>query len=1481
MPNINISLFVSTITFLLFSSMLSAQVLQYDQELIADISVFGEVDEYSFWGTQGDKILIRMRDAETGIDACMDLFDPNGQLVASDCGDGGTVRIEDFELIATGNYILKVWDHNNNDTGDYGLAIQVLNNPDYTVNINCGDDLVKSLTHTVEIDAYSFSAVAGDDVAIRMRSTSNYFESKLVLYDPSGNIVAAAVGSSGGPTRITAENLPVDGVYTILAMDNNGNDTGEYGLSFQITSLSACAEAITCSTNQSGSIDKIVEMDAYLLTAYEGEDVLIQMRKLNSSIEAQIEVYQPDGSLLKMIKAPNGSLCRLKLDNLPVSGDYMILLMDGAGNDTGDYSFSVQRLAQPDCAFSLNCQTIDEAFSLEHLGEMDAYTIAVNAGEIASFEMKDLAGPIEPMLELYDPEGNLLAEIHDYTMAALENIVFPIDGIYTLLAMDKSGNDTGNYSLTVTSEQVGIGDNLPPNLSYQATTLSLDEFGIASMNASELDNGSTDACGSLSYEVNINTFTCADIGVNEVEFIVTDNNGNTASALVEVTIVDAAAPVIQSIPQDITVSCDAIPSIPELMASDNCKGEWLADFDQVINTGCPYTIVRVWSATDDYGNNTIASQTVTVEDIQAPNLIGVPANLTVASNAVPTTPTVTANDNCSSDLAIDFIEQIEEGCPYTILRTWTVIDDCGNAKTASQLITVEDNEAPVFTNTPEDITIECTECIQSFANSDFEGFNLSGGWAYVHEDNLPGWSTTAANGHVELQKSGAVDGVESYSGNYHAELNGNQTGDFFQEFCTIPTTTLSISFAHHKRMSSNNTTPDIMEVFAGPSIDDLTSLGLYSVDGLGWEVHHVNYEVPSAQTSTIFLFRAVQGAPNADTYGNLIDDVSVVTLFGPAVPTVEEEGVSIEVEEEMLTGNCVEHYQLMRTWVATDQCGNTSQISQILTVGDFTAPVFENVPEDITVTCGLVPEAQALTATDNCVSEVTINFEETASAGNCPYILTRIWTALDDCGNASEVVQTITVEGGVVEAYCVTAGENSTYEWIDKVSFSNIENESGNDNGYASYLNLIAEVNAGESYGITLTPGFQSGTYREYWSVWIDWNHDGDFEDEGELSFSGKGKKVVSGEIDIPSDAYGTTRMRISMKYGGYAEPCDMFSYGEVEDYLVNIIAGETCGALPENWENTDIGNPSTAGSACYDEETGSFTVASKAYDIYGNADEFHFVYTSFCGDGDLIARVNSLTNTSNYAIGGIMMRKDLNEGSKNAAMIVTPNSGIAYQARLSSNGYTYTNNIEGAAPVWLKLSRDGNQFAGFVSNDGENWTPTYFANVTMDECIAIGLVVTSNNNQEDNTAVFDQVEIVAASNRNSTSLNHFQTLSYDCTQEIEHRGEAAVCPEFNAEVYEMAQSRQTSSVDSPEFHVFPNPTDDYTQLYLGREWNGNLNMEIHNQLGQRLISKTLHTDRSREINLDLSDLNLVNGYYSITVRQGSKVTTKTLIIAR
>jgi hypothetical protein len=78
----------------------------------------------------------------------------------------------------------------------------------------------------------------------------------------------------------------------------------------------------------------------------------------------------------------------------------------------------------------------------------------------------------------------------------------------------------------------------------------------------------------------------------------------------------------------------------------------------------------------------------------------------------------------------------------------------------------------------------------------------------------------------------------------------------------------------------------------------------------------------------------------------------------------------------------------------------------------------------------------------------------------------------------------------------------------------------------------------------------------EYWSAWIDFNQDGDFEDAGEqiIATSSMSSGTLSASFIIPANAVlGYARMRVSMKSGSYPSSCGVFSAGEVEDYYVNI----------------------------------------------------------------------------------------------------------------------------------------------------------------------------------------------------------------------------------------------------------------------------------------------------------------------------------------
>lgn len=184
--------------------------------------------------------------------------------------------------------------------------------------------------------------------------------------------------------------------------------------------------------------------------------------------------------------------------------------------------------------------------------------------------------------------------------------------------------------------------------------------------------------------------------------------------------------------------------------------------------------------------------------------------------------------------------------------------------------------------------------------------------------------------------------------------------------------------------------------------------------------------------------------------------------------------------------------------------------------------------------------------------------------------------AKDAAGNASASsnvlsVTTVTTTTPPV-AYCASKGNSTSDEKISKVVFGTISNISTGTAGYENFTAQIANVNKGTAYTITITPKWTSTTYNEGYAVFIDYNQDGDFSDTGETVFTKAASKTnpVSGSITIRSTALtGNTRMRVAMKYNGIPTSCETFSYGQVEDYTLNIKpAGTVAELVGVNAEN-------------------------------------------------------------------------------------------------------------------------------------------------------------------------------------------------------------------------------------------------------------------------------------------------------------------------
>jgi len=168
---------------------------------------------------------------------------------------------------------------------------------------------------------------------------------------------------------------------------------------------------------------------------------------------------------------------------------------------------------------------------------------------------------------------------------------------------------------------------------------------------------------------------------------------------------------------------------------------------------------------------------------------------------------------------------------------------------------------------------------------------------------------------------------------------------------------------------------------------------------------------------------------------------------------------------------------------------------------------------------------------------------------------------------------TWTLEEQVVNS-CNSYGAHSDSLFIDKVEFGNIINPSGNNNGYADYSDLMTVLS--DSLEISLKPGFVTEITRQdiYWNVWIDFNNDGDFDDNNELAFEGEQKKFLRGDANQDGNINMSDMIFINnVLFQGigsfsYPDAADVNDDGEINIsdviYLSNYLYSGSIQSLPE-----------------------------------------------------------------------------------------------------------------------------------------------------------------------------------------------------------------------------------------------------------------------------------------------------------------------------
>ncbi|MDY0090409.1 MAG: hypothetical protein RBR78_08580, partial [Flavobacteriaceae bacterium] len=387
-----------------------------------------------------------------------------------------------------------------------------------------------------------------------------------------------------------------------------------------------------------------------------------------------------------------------------LSGSYPYISIDSNGNvnviagiTTGTYTFEYRIC---DIINTTNCDTATVTVTiLDDTAPIWTSTLPNNI----TVECSDVPEPAQ--LTASDVCGEV-------TITYTESITpGDCDGNYEIIrtwtAIDNSNNQITHIQTIIvqdTTAPVFVGD-LPTNVTVECGDIPLvakitatDNCGVVTENFNETtEQGDCEG----SYRI-IRTWTAVDACGNEISHTQT------------ITVQDTTAPeFVGDLPANLSVECGTVPAAAALTATDNC-GNATVNFNETTEQGdCEgsYSIIRTWTATDACGNEASHVQTIIVQDTTAPVFVEeLPANVSVECGTIPAAATLTATDNCG-DATVNFNETTEQGdCEgsYTITRTWTATDACGNEISHTQTITVQDTTAPVFVgDLPANVSVEC------------------------------------------------------------------------------------------------------------------------------------------------------------------------------------------------------------------------------------------------------------------------------------------------------------------------------------------------------------------------------------------------------------------------------------------------------------------------------------------------------------------------------------------------------------------------------------------------------------------------------------------------------------------------------------------------------------------------------------------------------------------------------------------------------
>jgi hypothetical protein len=497
---------------------------------------------------------------------------------------------------------------------------------------------------------------------------------------------------------------------------------------------------------------------------------------------------------------------------------------------------------------------------------------------------------------------------------------------------------------------------------------------------------------------------CPNVAMLTCTFVPYDNCGNSGLEMSSyIYIIDETAPVLTNPAEDEFIECDQEPSGWSPVFDDECNDNiTVLPISSITTDGCTTMIHQSWTASDPCGNSITVTHNITITDTTYP-VVTAPADITISCEQDLVWGNATYSDNCDEDLTVTSEDVVTPGdCPneYTVTRTWSVTDNCNNTSFASASITVVDNDAPYFTSTPNDVTIECDEVIPPSEATAADAC----GTASVTQEDFVAYESDCYT--VVNRNFTAVDLCGNYA--YYTQtitivdttapvLSGpSQVSITCEEFNMLEGTFVTATDNCNETWISIDSTLQVSGECAGVYMRYYTA-----------------YDI--CQNASEQFLQIIYLTDTIAPVGNEPLDVTIscdetAPLFDPM--WTDNCGGELTLSHTMpqVNGYCGVSYT--ETWTATDNCGNIGTVDRIVTIVDEVAPVINDQNSEITIACNLAIDYAIPTATDNCDTDVEVTASFLTIPGNCPGNYTEVitFTATDECDNTSSVTHIIHYE---------------------------------------------------------------------------------------------------------------------------------------------------------------------------------------------------------------------------------------------------------------------------------------------------------------------------------------------------------------------------------------------------------------------------------------------------------------------------------------